>query len=99
MKKHSSGSWNSDTSFAINGGQKIKFEVKNVNLLGTTLTIATNHGGDSKIILPGSVAIFEFFVFGSEPAPWKIDISSNSDAFIVAWTLYSSWIPGDPPNG
>jgi hypothetical protein len=99
MKKHSSGTWNSDTNFQIGGGQKIRFEVKNLNVLGTTLTIETTRGSDSKIILPQSTAIFEFTVFGSEPTPWKISISSNSDAFIVGWTLYSSWVPGDPPNG
>lgn len=98
-KKHSSGSWNQNTNFKVKGGQAIKFEVKNVNVLGTTITIETNHGTKSQIILPLSTATFEFTVFGTEPTPWTIDISSESDAFIVAWTLYSTWVPGDPTNG
>jgi len=98
-KKHSSGSWNADASLKIQGGQAIKLEVKNTNVLGTTITVETNHGTKTSIIAPLSTEIFEFFVFGAEPAPWKIDISTNSDAFIVAWTLYSTWIPGDPRNG
>lgn len=100
LKRHSSGTWNANTDFKIEGGQSIKFMVKNVNVLGTTLTISTNHGDPiSKIILPQSTASFQFYVFGEEPTPWNVSVSTNSDAFIVAWTLYSTWIPGDPKNG
>lgn len=100
MKKHSSGSWNSDTTISVQAGQGVKFSVKNINLLGTTLTIDSNYGGSkSLIILPQTTMDFEFSCFGAEPMGWKFDISTNSDAFIVTWDLFSTWIPGDPPNG
>lgn len=100
MKRHSSGSWNSDTKLSAQGGQAMTFKVKNVNVLGTTLTIESNIGGTkSLIILPQTTMDFEFTCFGAEPLSWKFDISTNSDAFIITWDLYSTWIPGDPPNG
>ena len=100
MKKHSSGSWTSDTNFKAQGGQLMTFKVKNTNVLGTTLTIGSNLGGTQSLIIPtlGSMD-FEFTCFGAEPMGWKFDISTNSDAFIVIWELFASWIPGDPPNG
>lgn len=100
MKKHSSGSWISDTNFAAQGGQLMTFKVKNVNLLGTTLTIDSNLGGTKALIIPPLGTMdFEFTCFGAEPIGWRFDISTNSDAFIVTWELFSTWIPGDPPNG
>ncbi|MBX3252519.1 MAG: hypothetical protein KF862_00150 [Chitinophagaceae bacterium] len=99
LKKSDSGSWNSNTTYTRSGGMTMKFEVKNINLLGTTLTIASNHGGtQSRIIPPLSTMDFEFSKFGSEPMGWSFQISTASDAFIVTWELYSTWIPGDPPN-
>ncbi len=100
MKKHSIGSWISDTKLNTQGGQIMTFKVKNVNVLGTTLTIESNIGGtQSQIILPQKTMEFEFSCFGAEPLSWSFDISTNSDAFIVTWELYSTWIIGDPPNG
>jgi len=99
LKKSDSGSWNSDTTYKKRGGQNMTFKVKNINVLGTTLTIESNTGDSvSKIILPQTTAEFEFTYFTSEPYAWKFDISTNSDAFIVTWELYSTWIEGDPPN-
>jgi hypothetical protein len=75
------------------------YQIKNVNVLGTTLTINSNLGGNkSLLILPQQTADMRFDCFGSEPMGWTFDISTDSDAFIVAWSLYSSWLPGDPPN-
>ncbi|MBB4805802.1 hypothetical protein HNP38_001074 [Chryseobacterium defluvii] len=100
MKKHSSGSWNSDTTLTVQGGQIMTFKVKNTNILGTTLTINSDKGGlKSLIIAPLTTMDFEFSCFGAEPMGWKFDISTNSDAFIVTWELFSTWIQGDPPNG
>ncbi len=95
-----SGSWNGDKSVTYQGGQVMHFQVKNVNVLGTTLSISSNLGGKkSQIILPQQTADLRFDCFGSEPMGWSFDISTNSDAFIVAYKIYSSWIPGDPRNG
>ena len=75
------------------------FKVKNVNVLGTTLTIDASSGDSvAKIIAPQKTEDFSFSRFGNEPQGWGFHISSDSDAFIVTWELYSTWIPGDPPN-
>jgi hypothetical protein len=94
-----SGTWNNSTSLNYQGGQVMHFQVKNANVLGTTLSINSNIGGNkSLIILPQQTGDIRFDCFGSEPMGWTFDISTDSDAFIVAWKLFSSWIPGDPAN-
>ncbi|WP_431689114.1 papain-like cysteine protease family protein [Hahella sp. NBU794] len=95
-----SGTWNSNTSLRVQGGQGMWFKIRNANVLGTTITI-TDQAGQTKqsIILPASSVEFVFAIFGSEPMGWRFDISTNSDAFIVTWELWSTWVPGMPPNG
>ena len=51
------------------------------------------------IILPLMTVEFVFAVFGREPMGWQFDISTESDAFLVTWELWSTWVPGMPPNG
>lgn len=100
MKKHSSGSWNSDTKMSLQGGQLMTFKVKNTNILGTTLTIESDKGGTKSLIIPPLMTMdFEFSCFGAEPMSWTFEISTNSDAFIVTWNLFSTWVAGDPLNG
>jgi hypothetical protein len=95
-----SGSWNGSATLNYQGGQAMHFALNNVNVLGTTITINSNLGGNqSLLILPAQSVDMKFTCFGSEPMGWTFDISSDSDAFILAWKLYSSWVPGDPPNG
>src|SRR6266700_3200418 len=94
-----SGSWNSGTNLTVQGGQGMHFNISNANVLGTTITIAANSGeSHSTIITPLGSADLQFSIFGNEPMGWTFNISTNSDAFIVTWCLYSTWIPGDPPN-
>jgi len=93
------GSWNGATSKSYQGGQGMHYQLKNVNVLGTTITINSNLGGNkSLLILPQQTTDMQFDCFGAEPMGWTFDISTDSDAFIVAWSLYSTWLPGDPPN-
>ncbi|MGN6542508.1 MAG: hypothetical protein ACTHKY_17000, partial [Ginsengibacter sp.] len=81
-----SGSWNNSTTLNYQGGQVMHFQVKNVNVLGTTLSINSNLGGNkSLIILPQQTGDIRFDCFGSEPMGWTFDVSTDSDAFIVAW--------------
>ena len=95
-----SGSWNGSSTSNYQGGQAMHFAIKNANVLGTTITIDSNLGGSqSLLILPAQSVDMKFTCFGSEPMGWTFNVSSDSDAFIVAWKLYSSWVPGDPPNG
>jgi len=99
LKKSDSGSWIADTTYLKKGGQNMTFKVKNINVLGTTLTIKSNTGDSiSKLIAPLSTIDFEFTYFTNEPYLWKFEISTNSDAFIVTWELFSTWIEGDPSN-
>jgi hypothetical protein len=100
FKMLDSGSWNGSSTLNYQGGQAMHFAVKNVNVLGTTITIDSNLGGSkSLLILPAQSGDMKFTCFGSEPMAWTFNISSDSDAFIVGWKLYSSWIAGDAPNG
>lgn len=95
-----SGSWNGSATLSYQGGQAMHFAVKNVNILGTTITIDSNLGGSkSLLILPAQSGDMKFTCFGSEPMVWTFNVSSDSDAFIVGWKLYSSWTAGDAPNG
>jgi hypothetical protein len=98
---HSSGSWSGSSHLSVQGGQAMHFQISNLNVLGTTITIRADRTGESKsqLILPQSSADISFTVFGAEPMGWNFDTSTNSDAFIVSWNLFSSWLPGDPPNG
>ncbi|WP_417367256.1 hypothetical protein [Flavobacterium beibuense] len=99
LKRSDSGSWNSDTTYIKKGGQNMTFKVKNINLLGTTLVIESNLGGTKSMIIPPQMTMnFEFTCFGAEPMNWSFDISTSSDAFIVTWELYSTWVAGDPSN-
>jgi hypothetical protein len=94
-----SGSWNSSAQLAYKGGQVMHFRVTNLNVLGTTISINSNLGGKkSIIILPTQTVDLRFDCFGSEPMGWTFDVSTESDAFLVSWKLYASWLPGDPPN-
>jgi len=98
-RRLASGSWNSDARLAYQGGQIMHFKVTNVNILGTTITIRSNLGGKKSILIPPLMTVdIRFDCFGGEPMGWTFNVSTDSDAFIVTWELYSSWIPGDAPN-
>ena len=99
FKLMDAGSWNSSSTLKYQGGQVMHFNVKNVNMLGTTLKIKSNLSGEKfSLVLPNQTVDFRFDCFGAEPMGWSFDISSDSDAFIAAWSLYSSWVTGDLPN-
>ena len=94
-----SGSWNGSSSLNYQGGQVMHFKVKNVNVLGATIKIKSNLSGEKfSMVLPHQTVDLRFDCFGAEPMGWTFNISSDSDAFIVAWSLYSSWVTGDLPN-
>lgn len=94
------GSWSGSATLNYEGGQVMHFQIKNTNILGTTIKISSNLSGDqSLIILPQQTIDLRFDCFGSEPMGWSFDVSTDSDAFIVVWKLFASWLPGDPQNG
>jgi hypothetical protein len=94
-----SGSWNGAASLDVQGGQGMNFVLKNLNVLGTTITISSNLAGSKNLILAPQVEQeMEFDCFGNEPMGWHFDVSTDSDAFLVGWQLFATWISGDPPN-
>jgi hypothetical protein len=73
------------------------FVLKNTNILGASIKI-TDHLGvsHSQLLLPGQTVQMEFAIFRGEPVGWTFTVTTDSDAFVVAWQLWSTWVPGDP---
>lgn len=96
---HSSGIWTDNDSLTVSGGQGMHFKLNNLNVLGTTIRITDHRDqSDARILLPLGTTDMYFAIFGAEPIGWKFDIRTESDVFLVGWKLFSTWIPGDPPN-
>ena len=95
---YSRGVWTEDTCFDANLGQGVKIYVKNVNILGTTITIEEQSKGQvqQQILLPHKKHVFKFTYLGYEPIPWRFCISTYSDAFTVLYEIKSTWVPGMP---
>lgn len=95
-----SGTWNRNSTLTVQGGMAMWFKIRNTNVLGTTIRI-TDQAGQVKqsLILPASGVEFVFSVFGAEPMGWRFEIQTESDAFMVTWELWSTWVPGMQPNG
>lgn len=96
---YAAGSWNANTTVNASLGQTVWITVKNVNVLGTTISIAPNTGATQQsILLPQQQREFSFYRFGNEPMSWIYNVSTKSDAFIVTYKIESTWVPGMPPN-
>ncbi|MDO3377154.1 carboxypeptidase-like regulatory domain-containing protein [Geoalkalibacter halelectricus] len=96
---HSSGSWTSDTKVSGQFGQVVWITVNNVNWLGTGISISSNKGQYKEShLLPYLPVTFQFSTFSAEPISWQFDVSAKADAFVVTYTIESTWIPGMPPN-
>jgi hypothetical protein len=98
------GFWDGSTDFSMELGQVVWLTVKNVNALGTTITVKAYVGGQqigSKkdlVLIPGKSSTFRFSIFANEPVTWKFYIGTYADAFLVQYTIESTWKPGMPPN-
>ncbi len=95
------GVLNSNATISGSYGQGVKLTFKNINVLGTTLTVSDKSPfGETKgiILLPQQSVTFTFSRFGEEPMFWEFDVSTNSDAFIVTYDVQSTWVEGMPPN-
>lgn len=67
----------------------------------TTLSVKdTTPFGETKgvILLPKQSVTFTFTRFGQEPMGWAFEVSTVSDAFVVTYSLKSTWISGMPAN-
>ena len=95
------GSWTAGSTpdVSVQGGQSMHFAVTNANILGASVSIKAQDGEQfGMIILPATTGDFVFASFGNEPTSWTFTPTIDSDAAVVTWKLYSTWIPGDPPN-
>lgn len=91
------GVWNGDVAFAVELGQYVWIEVKNVNTLGTTITIDSDRDGSrSMILLPFISHTFKFYALVEDPLVWGFQVSTISDAFVVQYAIYSDWVPNLP---
>lgn len=78
------------------------FQLNNsLGATGTTINISADRTNETKglILIPGVAGDISFSSFGSEPMGWTFTVTTDSDAFLVSFQLFSTWIPGDPPNG
>lgn len=95
------GTLNSNDTISGTYGQVVKLTFKNLNVLGTTIQVSdkTPFGEtQGRILLPLESVTFTFSRFGEEPMGWSFDISTNSDAFIVGYSIESTWVEGMPNN-
>ncbi|TAL17603.1 hypothetical protein EPN96_04600 [bacterium] len=96
---YESGVWSRDASISARLGQVVWITVKNVNAIGTTIEITSNNGGrDAAILLPYLEAEFRFDNGGAEPLFWHFEVRTESDAFLVNYTIESTWVPGMEEN-
>lgn len=98
---YTKGNWNNMGNDYLEAdlGQVVWITVKNANVFGTTIEIEPNYGDKQvAVILPLASVEFRFELFAEEPVHWKFNVSSYSDAFIVGYTVKSTWIPGMSPN-
>ena len=96
------GSWTSMSTpeVSIQGGQAMHFAVTNLSPHGVSIALkGSNQQELGGILLPGMTGDYVFSSFGNEPMPWIFTPSIASDAATLTWKLFSTWIPGDPPNG
>jgi hypothetical protein len=95
------GIWRSDSAppLSVQGGQGMHFVVTNPNVLPASLSVSANSGEEhSSIVAPSGAADFGFSIFGNEPHSWTFNPSIETDGSTLIWKLFSTWIPGDPPN-
>jgi hypothetical protein len=81
-------------------GQAVRLTFKNLNVLGTTLKVTDKHFDENRslIPLPQQSVTFEFTQWGEEPMNWEFDVATDSDAFIVNYSIESTWVKGMPTN-
>ncbi len=92
-KRHlwDTGIWNGGVVFSATLGQVVWIEVKNVNVLGAMISISSNHDGSrGALLVPHSTQTFRFNYFGHDTVNWRFIISTDSDAFVVQYAIYTT---------
>lgn len=103
LRFHSTGLWNDSQTVEIYGGQAVEFYLENRDVLPTAITIhlvspTTTTDSQSLLLLPLGKGRIRFSIFGAEPILYRFTIKLEADSPQVQYALYSTWIPGDPPN-
>lgn len=105
---HSAGTWLEQRErLTVQAGQGIHLVLRNGNVLPVDVDVRdtsfTAGNLQRTVVLPPSgEAHIVLSKFGAEPMTWDLLISSaegrERGVFVVNWQLYSTWVPGDPPN-
>jgi hypothetical protein len=101
MRKVTGGIWTSSplpAPVTVQGGQTMRITVTNTHVfMPATLKISSNLGGaHGAVILPSKPHDFIFQNGGKVPMSWTFDPSIETDDAVLAWQLFSDWLPGDP---
>jgi hypothetical protein len=104
-KLYEKGYWHDDTEITARLGQGVKITVRNINALGTSITIKAMSGNRGKpfqvheaIVLPYESKTFKFSMFSDEPVSWRFKVATKADVFLVLYKIESTWVPGMKPN-
>jgi peptidoglycan hydrolase-like protein with peptidoglycan-binding domain len=99
LKLHSAGTWEGNTSFEVEAGKSIHFEVTNSNTIESNIQIKANTGEVAKSVLPSKTAVdLEFSMADKEPFNWRFYIEIDNQKALIDWKLYSNWVPGYSEN-
>lgn len=93
-KFHSAGTWKGSSSFEVQAGKSIHFEVTNRSTIESNVRIKTNIGEDAALSLPSQTTKdVEFSMMNKEPFIWRFYIETDNEKSLIDWKLYSNWVP------
>lgn len=96
-KFHSAGTWRGNSSFEVEAGQSIRFEISNTGDSETKIQIKVNTGEVADFVLqPQAIVDSEFSMAYKEPFIWRFYVETDRKESLVNWRLYSNWVPGEP---
>lgn len=96
-KFHSAGTWRGSTSFEVEAGKSIHFEISNPDVGESNIRIKTNTGEIKESALqPRATVDLEFSMTGEEPFIWRFYVETDREESFINWRLYSNWVPGEP---
>lgn len=98
-KFHSAGTWKGSSSFEVEAGESIHFEIANNSNMESNLRIKTNTGEVATFVLhPLDAVDMEFSMANKEPFIWRFYIETDGEKSLIDWKLYSTWVPGAQEN-
>ena len=98
-KFHSAGTWKGSSSFEVEAGESVHFEIANNSNMESNLRIKTNTGEVATFVLHSLDAVdMEFSMANKEPFIWRFYIETDGEKSLIDWKLYSTWVPGAQEN-